>query len=54
MFLLIKQLKQEYKELKTIKDFFDEANQIYGGFFMPENAVKKLEKFIKKDSWLSN
>ena len=44
----------EYKELKTIKDFFDEANQIYGGYFMPENAVKKLEKFIKKDSWLFN
>lgn len=54
LFALIKQLKQQYPELKTIKDFFDEANQIYGGFFMPENAVKKLEKFVKKDSWLFN
>lgn len=54
LFLWIKELKQKYKELKTIKDFFDEANQIYGGYFMPENAVKKLEKFIKKDSWLFN
>ncbi len=52
LFLLIKQLKQQYKELKTTRDFFDEANQIYSGFFMPEIEIKKLEKFVKKDSLL--
>ncbi len=52
LFAWFDEIKQKFPELKTFSDCFAVANEIYNGFFMSENAIKKLEKMIKKDRWL--